>query len=266
MHATKSLIELSVLLVEPSSMQTHLVKQMLSKQGIKTVHHVETAADALAFLKTSHPDLVISSYYLKDISGAELVMTLRDHESTADLPFVLISSESRPQMLEPIRQSGACFILAKPFTEMQFAVALQSVMDYLNPEIEFEIPDVESLRVLVVDDSISARRHIQRLLGDMGIEHIIEAEDGLQATKILAETMVDLVLTDYNMPEMDGRALTEYIRTQSWQNDVPVMMITSEQNMGRLAAVERAGVSAICDKPFDARSIHRIIAEALKDR
>ena len=57
--------------------------------------------------------------------------------------------------------------------------------------------------------------------------------------------------------------LIEYIRTQSWQAEVPILMVTSEQNMGRLAAVERAGVSAICDKPFEAGSIRRLISEAL---
>lgn len=266
MQMTKPLAELTVVLVEPSMMQAQLVKQMLSSQGITSVVHVGTAAEALDAVKTVLPDLMISSYYLKDTSGADLVIALRGDERTVALPFVLISSETRPQMLEPIRQSGACFILAKPFTELQFEVALQSVMDYLNPEQDFDIPNVDSLRVLLVDDSPSARRHVKRLLQDMGIENVIEAENGVQATHVLAETLVDLVLTDYNMPEMDGRALTEYIRTQSWQNDVPVMMITSEHDMGRLAAVERAGVSAICDKPFDARIVHRIIAEAFKDR
>ena len=80
---------------------------------------------------------------------------------------------------------------------------------------------------------------------------------------LLQTTMVDLVITDYNMPEMDGRELTEYIRTQSWQAEVPILMVTSEQNMGRLAAVERAGVSAICDKPFEAGNIRRLISDAL---
>lgn len=80
---------------------------------------------------------------------------------------------------------------------------------------------------------------------------------------LLEQAMVDLVITDYNMPEMDGRELIEYIRTQSWQAEVPILMVTSEQNMGRLAAVERAGVSAICDKPFEAGSVRRLISDAL---
>ena len=117
--------------------------------------------------------------------------------------------------------------------------------------------------MLVVDDSLASRRHLHRLLTELGIERITEAADGKEAVALLEQAMVDLVITDYNMPEMDGRELTEYIRTQSWQAEVPILMVTSEQNMGRLAAVERAGVSAICDKPFEAGNIRRLISDAL---
>ncbi len=111
--------------------------------------------------------------------------------------------------------------------------------------------------------AVASRRHLRRLLSELGIERIAEAANGKEAVALLEQAMVDLVITDYNMPEMDGRELTEYIRTQSWQAEVPVLMVTSEQNMGRLAAVERAGVSAICDKPFEAGSIRRLISDAL---
>jgi len=111
---------------------------------------------------------------------------------------------------------------------------------------------------------MASRRHLRRLLEEIGVHRIIEAVNGKEAVAILAESMVDLVITDYNMPEMDGRELTEYIREQSWQCEVPILMVTSEQNMGRLAAVEKAGVSAICDKPFEAGSIRRLISSSLQ--
>jgi two-component system chemotaxis response regulator CheY len=166
-------------------------------------------------------------------------------------------------VLDPVRQSGACSIVPKPFTEQQLSRALYAAADYLNPPADLELADIQDLRVLVVDDSAMSRNHLRRLLEAIGVEHISEAADGKQAVVFLQESMVDLVITDYNMPEMDGRELTEYIRTQSWQNTVPVLMVTSEQNQGRLAAVELAGVSAICDKPFEASSIRRLISEAL---
>jgi two-component system chemotaxis response regulator CheY len=110
--------------------------------------------------------------------------------------------------------------------------------------------------VLHVDDSLASRRHLRRPLEELGTGASLR-RSMVASGRAAADTLVDLVITDYNMPEMDGRELTEYIRTQSWQNSVPLLMVTSEQNMGRLAAVEGAGVSAICDKPFEAGRIRR---------
>jgi len=100
-------------------------------------------------------------------------------------------------------------------------------------------------------------------LENLGIEHFLEAEDGRQAVELLGGNFVDLVITDYNMPEMDGKELVEHIRKQSWQSSVPILMVTSEQNTSRLAAVEQAGVSAICDKPFEPSSVKAMIEKAL---
>ena len=263
MAVTTSLAELKVLLVEPSSMQWNLVSRMLENQGVSHISHVGRGDEALAAMRQSLPDVVISSLYLPDMAGTDLVIAMRDDDWLDAVPFILVSSETRPQVLEPVRQSGACSIVAKPFTEQQLSRALFAAADYLNPPAELDVADIESLRVLLVDDSLASRHHLRRLLEDLGIQRITEAADGKEAVALLQETMVDLVITDYNMPEMDGRELTEYIRTQSWQSQVPVLMVTSEQNQGRLAAVEKAGVSAICDKPFEAGSIRKLINEAV---
>ena len=264
MALTTSLAELAVLLVEPSQLQAQIVRRMLEHQGVRQITTVETACAALAALKASHERvIVISSLYLPDQAGTELVAAMRAERALEAVPFILVSSETRPQVLEPVRQSGACCIVAKPFNEQPLSRALYAAADYLNPPEDLDVAEIEALRVLLVDDSLASRRHLRRLLEELGIERITEAADGKEAVGLLQTTMVDLVITDYNMPEMDGRELTEYIRTQSWQNSVPILMVTSEQNVGRLAAVERAGVSAICDKPFEAGSIRRLISDAL---
>jgi two-component system chemotaxis response regulator CheY len=68
------------------------------------------------------------------------------------------------------------------------------------------------------------------------------------------------------MPEMDGQALVQHIREHSWQRDVPILMVTSESDQGRLAAVEAAGVSGICDKPFEASVVADLLARLIADR
>ncbi|GHT81654.1 response regulator [Betaproteobacteria bacterium] len=263
--ADSSFAGLRVLLVEPSAMQAELISRMLSQMGVENLQHFKNAGDALAEMGSRRPDVVISSLYLPDMSGTDLVTAMRHDPTLEWLPFILISSETRPQVLDPIRQSGACCIIAKPFTPTQMARALTIVVEeIITPPTQIDEVEVENLHVLLVDDSLFSRRHTRRLLEDMGVEHVTEAENGRQAVTILADAMVDLVITDYNMPEMDGKALIEYIRTKSWQTEVPIMMITSENDQGRLAAVEKAGVSAICDKPFEAGGIRQVIVNAVR--
>ena len=95
----------------------------------------------------------------------------------------------------------------------------------------------------------------------MGLEKFTEAENGKQAINCLDKHSFDLIVTDYNMPEMDGKDLVYYVRNKSRQSNIPIMMVTSETNKSRLAAVENSGVSAICDKPFEPKVVSRLLRQ-----
>lgn len=258
---------LVVFLVEPSAMQAKLIIAQLKALGIEHVRTFGSGSGALAAMRASLPDLVVSALYLPDMSGTDLVGTMRGERGLDQVAFILISSETRPQALEPVRQAGVCGILPKPFSEGQLKTALATTLDFLRQDDDLSAElDGENLRVLLVDDSPSARKFMRRVLENLGIEKFVEAENGREAAAILAETQFDLVVTDYNMPEMDGQELVEYIRKQSWQASVPVLMVTSEASAGRLAAVQEAGVSGICDKPFEPGVIKKLLWNMLGQR
>lgn len=256
---------LDVLIVEPSAMQSKIVRQACESLGIRSLCCASRADEALARMRTRLPGVVISALYLPDASGTDLVAAMRAESALREVPFVLVSSETRPQALDPVRQSGVCGIVPKPFTIAQLQRALRATIDILGGDnahvAEF---DGESLRVLLVDDSGNARRFMRRVLENLGIHDIVEAENGREAAALLAETMVDLIVTDYNMPEMNGREFVEHVRHRSWQQSVPVLMVTSEADQGRLAAVAEAGVSGICDKPFEPAMVRRLLAGMLR--
>lgn len=255
---------LRALLVEPSAVQARIIRAECNEIGLREVALVGTVADALDAMLRSPPDLTLSAFYLPDGTGTELVEAMRADQRLAELPFLLISSETRPQALEPVRQSGACSILPKPFTAAQLSHALGRTLDLVDASLVLENEfDLESIRVLLVDDSPNARRFIRQVLENLGLHHFIEASNGREAATLLADTMVDLIVTDYNMPEMDGREFVEYVRTRSWQQEVPILMVTSETSAGRLAAVQEAGVSGICDKPFEPAVVRQLLRQIL---
>ena len=155
-------------------------------------------------------------------------------------------------------------ILPKPFSAKDLALALRTTLHHLNPEeLELDESDVDDIKILLVDDSSLARKHIKRTLASMGLDNIDEAVNGLEAVELLSNNLFDLVVTDYNMPEMDGRELSAYIREQSSQQSIPIIMVTSEHNDSRLAAVQQAGVSAICDKPFEPENVRQLIKQLI---
>jgi two-component system chemotaxis response regulator CheY len=213
------------------------------------------------------PDLVISALYLPDMSGTDLVHAMRRDDALEDTSFMLISSETRFRYLDPIRQAGAIAILPKPFSQDELKIALNTTLDFLDPgHLQLDNYDPENIEVLIVDDSPLARKFIRRVLSTIGLERFSEAGDGIEAMELIADNFFDLIVTDYNMPRMDGRELVEHIRSGSSQASVPVLMVTSEQNENRLAAVQQAGISAVCDKPFEPESVRRLVEQALSEQ
>lgn len=259
------LVELSILLVEPSRTQLKLIVRHLASEGIVRVEGVTKGQEALASMKRNAPDLVISAMYLPDMTAVVLLETMRNAPGLEHIPFMLVSSETDFHILDPLRQAGVMSILPKPFDHDDLRRALQATVSYIEPrEITLDSIDVDVLRVLVVDDSPMARKHLCRVLNSMGIHNIQTAVDGQDATAKLRGDCFDLVVTDLNMPKMDGRGLVEYIRQTLDNPTLPILMVTSEQDMARLHQVEEAGVSAICDKPFELRTVQEILHRVIR--
>ena len=260
--------DLSILLVEPSSMQSKVIINHLTAEGILNIESANSGAGAIEILSEYQPDLVISSLYLPDMTATELVVQIKSTESLKDIPFMLISSETRFTALDPIRQAGVVAILPKPFNHEDLKRALRTSIDFIDPEeIQLGHYDIEAVRVLVVDDSPMARKHIVRVLNNMGISKITQANDGKQGIEIFSqsEDAFDLIVTDYNMPEMDGRELIQYIRTEMNNSFIPILMVTSEENEVRLNNIQQAGVSGICDKPFEPQTVKEMLFRVLDD-
>jgi two-component system chemotaxis response regulator CheY len=256
--------ELAIAIIEPSALQGKLIEIALRKLGIEHLTMRETGQGALDAIRRVKHDLVISAMYLPDMTGADVVNTMRSSTELESVPFMLISSETSFAMLDPVRQAGVVAILRKPFDPADLKRALYSTLEFINPDDD-ALADVvlDDVKTLVVDDSALARKHITRVLNNLGITDITMAGDGRQAVSLIEATFFDLVVTDYNMPEMDGEKLTRFIRENSSQRAIPILMVTSEGDESRLAAVQQAGVSGICDKPFDTLSVKQLICRLL---
>lgn len=259
--------DLSILLIEPSTTQSKFITTQLQDAGVDNIECVDSISQAKQSLTGFIPDLIISAMYFQDGSGAEFAEYVKNNTLTENIAFMLISSEQRFSVLDQVKQAGAVAILPKPFKFVDLQRALSATLSYIEPdEVELELYDVTSLKVLVVDDSLTARKHICRVLNNMGVSQITAVVNGVEALSCLAQNTFDLIVTDYNMPEMDGKELVEKIRLNPELSYLPIMMVTSEEGSAQLSAVKQAGISALCDKPFDINTVRVLVQQLLNEQ
>jgi two-component system, chemotaxis family, chemotaxis protein CheY len=110
---------------------------------------------------------------------------------------------------------------------------------------------------LIVDDSSVMRKIVERALRQAGLSlaNVFEAASGVEALEVLREQRVDLILSDINMPNMDGLEFLRQLRAQGLAPDVPVVMITTEGSEEHVREAIVAGAQGYIRKPFTAEQV-----------
>ncbi len=111
------------------------------------------------------------------------------------------------------------------------------------------------MKILVVDDFSTMRRIIKNLLKDLGFSNIQEADDGSTALPMLQQGDFDFVVTDWNMPGMQGIDLLRAIRADDKLKHLPVLMVTAEAKKEQIVAAAQAYVNGYVVKPFTAATL-----------
>lgn len=117
------------------------------------------------------------------------------------------------------------------------------------------------MHFLVVDDSSTMRRIICNTLGSIGYTDVTEAEDGVDALRKMKEKQFDAIMTDWNMPRMNGLELVKTARTMDAYKYTPIIMITTEGGKREVITAIKEGVNNYIVKPFTPQ----ILREKLKD-
>ncbi len=110
-------------------------------------------------------------------------------------------------------------------------------------------------KFLVVDDFSTMRRIVRNLLKELGYTNVDEAEDGVQALHKLRSDQFDFVVSDWNMPNMDGLTMLQEIRKDPALSKLPVLMVTAEAKKENIVAAAQAGANGYVVKPFTAATL-----------
>ncbi len=117
--------------------------------------------------------------------------------------------------------------------------------------------------VLVVDDSSATRSLITSMLEDIGGIDVFEASSGFEALKILPRQPFGLIVTDINMPDINGFELVSFVKNNEKYKNIPVIFVSIERNEGEINKGMSLGAFAYITKPFNTEEFHYIVKRAL---
>ncbi|CAM4154311.1 MULTISPECIES: chemotaxis response regulator CheY [Campylobacter] len=118
------------------------------------------------------------------------------------------------------------------------------------------------MKLLVVDDSSTMRRIIKNTLVRLGHKDVLEAEHGVEAWDLLSQNDdIKILITDWNMPEMNGLELVKKVRAEEKYTDMPIIMVTTEGGKAEVITALKAGVNNYIVKPFTPQ----VLKEKLED-
>lgn len=120
-----------------------------------------------------------------------------------------------------------------------------------------------NLKILIVDDSPTMRRILVNTVIKAGYSDVREADDGKDALAKLMADKYDLLMTDWNMPNMNGLELTEAVRKDPKLKDLPILMVTTRNMKEDIVSAIKIGVNGYIVKPFDAKTLNTKIAEVI---
>ena len=125
------------------------------------------------------------------------------------------------------------------------------------------MPNVAALKVLIVDDQKSVRQVTRMTLEEIGVRHIHEAENGTKAIDTASLQPLDLIISDYNMPEMDGLGLLRAVRGHPAARRVPFILVTGRGDKELVVKAAQAGANNYVVKPFTADILRQKIEQVI---
>ncbi len=122
-----------------------------------------------------------------------------------------------------------------------------------------------SFNVLIVDDSNSMRAVIKKIISISGfkMDNCYEAGNGVEALEVLSKSWVDIILSDINMPEMNGLELLNRLKQDELYRDIPFIVITTEGSSERMEEAFNCGARGFIKKPFLPEDVKRILHEVI---
>ena len=226
-----------ILVVEDSSVVTKIVKHVLSQSTLLVADYAASFEQAKALISKKDYFAAIVDLNLPDAPNGEVV----DFARSKNIPTVVLTSSFDDERRENMLQKGIVDYVTKE-GKYSYELARQTIERLIKNE---------SIKVLVVDDSAVQRRMLSQML-KLQLFQVLEAENGVEGIKVILQNPdLKLVITDFNMPVMDGFELIKNLRVKYEKSDLVIVGISSEGEGALSAKFIKYGANDFLNKPFN---------------
>ncbi len=214
--------------------------------------------EALALLSKESVDMIVTDVEMPEMDGFSLCKAVKTEMGRSELPVLLATSLDSEADVGKGFEAGADDYITKPIVIPELLSRVKKMLRVdqgLRPE-----------RILVVDDSRFIRNMICQGLRSQGFHDVDEAPDGQEALGMILGKPYSLVISDYQMPNMDGYELCLNIRQSKKVSDLPIIMASDRESKAKLVKIRSTGIQAFISKPFVAErliaEVERVLADA----
>jgi len=245
-----------VLLADDSPLIHRHTAPILEDNGCDVVAAYD-GAEALRLAAERAPDLVITDIEMPQLDGYQVCKRLKEDPATAHIPVLICSSLGEAADLERGFDAGADDYLVKPVVPEELSTRVRQLFLGTMP--------ASREKILVVDDSPAQRHYVADCLARQGFD-ISTAENGRLGLEKAHAILPALVISDYEMPEMNGFELVHALRRDPELRNVPVIMLTARDSRRDMAQMRAAGASAYLVKPFAQDKCVAMVERTLAER
>ncbi len=245
-----------ILIVDDSAvMRTSLARMVAPLSAV--VQLASNGEEALAAALRDEIDLIISDVVMPKVDGIELCRQLKNHPSVRTKPVILLSSFDSDSDIERGFRAGATAYLSKSEGAQRILETVQQVLATSRRQRDQSI--------LVVDDSNAIRKLVVSSLEEEGF-FVHQAADGVEALQLLEKLRPDLIISDIEMPGVNGFELCRAVRQRQELHDTPFIVMSSLTDRGSMKRMLQDGASAYLCKPFNNDELVILVEKILADR
>ncbi len=246
----------TILLVDDSRVIHTIVENILQDEEVHLLHAFDGEEGFRKAVEVV-PDLILSDIEMPKMDGYEFCQLVKATEATEHIPVIMQSTRGTGIDIDKGFDAGANDYLTKPINPDELVSRIHQLLerDETRPRE----------RILVIDDSKTVRNFMGQGLAQQGFE-VTTAADGQEGLALAIQKKPDLVVTDLEMPLMNGREFTRELKKQDLFKDTPVIMLTASGSRRDEAKGRHAGIDAYLSKPFAPDKLVVLVEKLIAER